>query len=195
MSCWEGFIPSKKDYDSARKNFELALTKNPDSQGAILGLAQLDHATGAIDEAIAGYEKYREKAAGDLRIAMVLAQLYEEKGEPAKAKVIYEEILDKKPDDPVAANNLAFYYAEHEPTEENLDKADNLINNLETKHKESPQVLDTVAWIQYRRGNYEKAKETLSGFEDEDKRYSGNQLPLRNGLLQTGRDGKSQGIS
>ena len=36
-------------------------------------------------------------------------------------------ILEDQPDSLIAANNLAYYYAQHEPTKENLDKADSLL--------------------------------------------------------------------
>ena len=70
------------------------------------------------------------------------------------------------------ANNLAFYYAEHDPTEENLDKAEKLIKKMPKKIQDSPQVLDTLAWIQYRKGNFEEARDAMSDIGDKAKEIS-----------------------
>ena len=43
---------------------------------------------------------------------------------------IYEAVLAQNPDTPAAANNLAFYYAEHDPTPENLEKAEKLLASI-----------------------------------------------------------------
>jgi tetratricopeptide (TPR) repeat protein len=154
---------SKQDYALARKNFELALEKNPNNQEALLALARLEESTGSIDEAIAKYKKIREMNPENLNIALLAARLFEQKGEYKKAKIIYEEVLDKNPDSAIAANNLAFYYTEHEPTEENLARAEKLIRPLVQKYKDVAQLLDTEAWIYYRKGDYEKARDILLG--------------------------------
>ena len=85
------------------------------------------------------------------------------------AKSIYEEVLAKKPDYSAAANNLAFYYAEHKPTEKNLDKAEKLIEPFLSKYKNSVNLLDTAAWIYYRKGNFKKAFDLLFGLGDKIK--------------------------
>jgi hypothetical protein len=54
-------------------------------------------------------------------------------------------VLAKKPDSPVAGNNLAFYYVAHEPTEERLPKAENIIKPLLKKYKDSPQMTDNFS--------------------------------------------------
>jgi predicted Zn-dependent protease len=71
----------------------------------------------------------------------------------------------KKPHLSVAANNLAFYYAEYDPSEENLAKAERLILPLMQKHKDAPNMIDTAAWVYFRQGKYEKARDLLTAAE------------------------------
>jgi len=66
----------------------------------------------------------------------------------------------------VAANNLAFYYAEYDPTKENLEKAENLVSPMLEKNRDVASLLDTAAWIYYRKGEFEKAKSLLAPVED-----------------------------
>ena len=87
-------------------------------------------------------------------------------GEYGEARVIYEDVLDKNPKSSAAANNLAFYYAEHEPTEKNLSKAEKLIGPLLEKFKDNPDVVDTAAWIYYRKSDFETARDLLLGVEE-----------------------------
>jgi tetratricopeptide (TPR) repeat protein len=129
-------------------------------------LAHLEQSSGSIDEALAKYEKIREKNPENLGTAMLIAALLEKKGDHSKAKAIYEEVLKKDPDSSAAANNLAFYYAEHEPTDVNLARAEELIEPLIQKHKGLPHILDTGAWVYYRQGKYEKARDLLVGVEE-----------------------------
>jgi len=160
---------SKKQDRLARKNYEKALDLDPNHPEALFRLAQIEQSSGSFDEALARYEKIREKNPEHLGTAMIIAALLEKKGEHDKAKAIYEEVLKKDPDSSAAGNNLAFYYAEHEPTSENLAKAEELIEPLIQKHKNSPHILDTAAWVYYRQGKYEKARDLLISVEDKSR--------------------------
>ena len=65
----------------------------------------------------------------------------------------------------VAANNLAFFLAEYDPTPQNLARAQKLIDPLLDRHKGVPQVVDTGAWVYYRLGKFDKARELLAAIE------------------------------
>jgi tetratricopeptide (TPR) repeat protein len=108
-------------------------------------------------------------------MAIEMAALFEKKGDFAKAKGIYEEVLEKDPHSTVAANNLAFWYAELEPTERNLGLAEKLIGPLLLKHKDVPHVQDTGAWVSYRKGDLEKARDLLLAVEEKAK-----EIPIMN---------------
>lgn len=156
----------KKDYSSARKNYEKAFEINPNSQQALFSLAQLEQSQGSIDKALENYRKMRVLNPENPRIALLTAMTLEQKGEHKQAIVIYEEVLEKNPGVPLAANNLAFYLAEYEPTGENLERAEKLIAPLLEKYKNAPSLVDTGAWVYCRKGEYKKARDLLLGIDE-----------------------------
>ena len=157
---------TKKEMDKARESFNKALELNPDSQEALFNMARLEQALGSIDKALEKYSQIREKNPGNLRIAMLIGTLLDMKGDHSGAKEVYEEVLSRNPNISVAANNLAYYYAEHDPTEKNLARATELITPLLRKYKDQVSVADTAAWVYYKKGELERARDVLLGVGD-----------------------------
>jgi len=93
---------------------------------------------------------------------LALAAILEKKGETAKARALYEDVVGRYPNSPVAANNLAFNLAEYEPTPANLARAEKLLLPFMKTHGNIPHLADTAAWIAYRQGRYAEAKEILA---------------------------------
>ncbi len=142
-------------------SFRMALDLNPGSHEARFNLLQLVQSSGSVDKTIKKYLNLMEQNPDNLGIAMVLAALFEQKGDYTKAIDVYEYVLNKNPKFEDAANNLAFSYAEYEPSEENLAKAEELITPLLAKYRNNPHILDTGAWIFYRKGDFERARDLL----------------------------------
>ncbi len=154
-----------KKFDLARKSFEKSLQINPDNFQVMLNLVRIEITEGSLDTAITRTKALREKSPDNLGIAIFLAALYEQTERYKMAKVIYEEILKTNPENKPTANNLAFYYAQHEPSEENLEKAKSLVGPLLEEFIEVPEIVDTWAWIRYRQGDYNEAKDLLMRVE------------------------------
>jgi Flp pilus assembly protein TadD len=114
-----------------------------------------------LESAIEKYDHIRQKRPDDPTINLVLASLYNRKGETQKARTIYEEMVKKHPESAAAMNNLAFHLAEHEPTPGNLARAEKIMAPILEKHRSMANLVDTAAWIQYRKGDMEKAKNML----------------------------------
>jgi tetratricopeptide (TPR) repeat protein len=75
-------------------------------------------------------------------------------GKAADAEAAYRRVLEIDTEAPVAANNLAWIYAERQ---DDLDKALALARSAIARLPNNPQVLDTLGWIYYRRGEAEQA--------------------------------------
>jgi len=150
-----------KDVSRARTSFEEAFNIDPNNMHALFNLAQLEQSQGSIDEALKHYEVIRAKNPRNSFISLMIAMLLETKGQTEKAKDIYEQILVTNPENLIAINNLAFYLAEHTPTAENLARAEKLILPFIDKAKNNLSLTDTIAWIYYRKGQYEKARDLL----------------------------------
>jgi Flp pilus assembly protein TadD len=89
---------------------------------------------------------------------MLLAVLYEGKGEIAKAQQAYEKTLALNPRFAPAANNLAWLYSEHGGDK---DKALQLAQTAKEIAPEDPNISDTLGWILYQRGVYQRAASLL----------------------------------
>ena len=157
-----------KNFPKARQSFEEAFKIDPDNENALFNLAQLEQSQGSINEALEYYEKIRAKNPDNSFISLMIAMLLETKGETEKAREIYEQVLVTNPENVIAVNNLAFYLAEHEPTPENLARAEALILPLRAKAKGNLSLTDTIAWIYYRKGEYEKARDLLITSQEDD---------------------------
>jgi len=77
-----------------------------------------------------------------------------------EAILAYETFLTRKPDNLVAANNLAAMLADHRTDRESLQKAKELASGLAETNQ--PALLDTLGWVHYRLGEYEQAAAVLS---------------------------------
>ena len=73
------------------------------------------------------------------------------KGDLKNAGKYFQASLAQNAHDPIAANNLAWVYAEQG---ENLDMALSLATQAKQIAPEMDSVNDTLAWIQYKKGNF-----------------------------------------
>ncbi len=113
------------------------------------------HKNEAIDiliKGIANADEPRELVAD-------LAALYHQDGEHQKVIALYEERSKKNPASLIDLNNLARYLAEYGDNAEALSRAAKLAEPLAKTN--NPFMLDTVAWIDYKQGNYDKALKNL----------------------------------
>jgi tetratricopeptide (TPR) repeat protein len=181
-----------ENYSGAGKSLEKALEIDPNSLDALLGLAQLAQLSGSLDEALTRYQALRKRHPENVGIALVVGTLLEGKGDFVGAKDVYEDILKKNPDIHAAANNLAFYYAEHEPTPENLAEGERLVAPLLQQFKGYPNFADTAAWIYYRQGEYAKARDTILSVKDKIENRPAIHYHL--GMIYLNLDQKAQAI-
>ena len=80
-----------------------------------------------------------------------IGNLYLSKGDLKSAGKYFQAALAQNAHDPVAANNLAWVYAAQG---ENLDMALSLATQAKQIAPDYDGVNDTLAWIQYKKGNY-----------------------------------------
>ena len=75
------------------------------------------------------------------------AMIVHQQNKMADAKKRYEEIVNGDPTAAVAANNLAWIYAEEG---DKLDEALRLAQSAAVRMPENPEVQDTIGWIYYK---------------------------------------------
>ena len=89
---------------------------------------------------------------------MMVGMVHEQRGAIPEAQTAYEKALELNPRLAPAANNLAYLYSEHGGDKE---KALELARVAKEVAPDDPRISDTLAWILYKRGVYERALSLL----------------------------------
>lgn len=100
-----------------------------------------------------------EKTNASLELTNDLAVIYQNEGSYDEVIKLYDEAYEKHPNSDVVVNNLASYITEYQATEEGLARAEKMAVILE--NSSNPNMLDTVAWVAYKQGRFEKAQKLL----------------------------------
>jgi tetratricopeptide (TPR) repeat protein len=88
-----------------------------------------------------------------------LGQAYEGLGQVDRAMESYRSALAADPHDVVALNNLAWLFAEVRRSPEQALPLALQANRIAPR---SPEVMDTLGWVHYRRGAYAEAEKLLA---------------------------------
>jgi Flp pilus assembly protein TadD len=121
-------------------------------------LGGLYAAAGRYDEALAKVNDAAKRNPSDVGPLMLEGIIFEQKGEIAKARESYEKALAINPRLAPAANNLAWIYSEHGGDKE---KALQLAQTAKEMAPDDPRISDTLGWILYKRGVYQRALSLL----------------------------------
>jgi len=95
---------------------------------------------------------------GDQRTLLELASLFEAKGEFDKALERVRFLHERTPDDPSISNFYGYLLAEQG---KDLELAERLLDNALAAQPGNGYFLDSMGWIKYMMGDYEKAREIL----------------------------------
>jgi len=100
----------------------------------------------------------------DQGLAFDMANFYYQIGDFQKSSDIYLSMIDADENALTAKNNLAMLYAEFLITPENIKAANALIADLQDS--ENPAFLDTVGWVLYLTGEYDRSVTYLQAAVD-----------------------------
>jgi tetratricopeptide (TPR) repeat protein len=131
-----------------------ALKLDPASLPAYLGLGRLYLETRDEARALARFEEALSVRPDDVVARMLAAQIYVQQGDAAKAKAAYERILTVNASFVPAANNLAWLLAQEGQDKE---RALRLAQIAKEYAPDDPHVSDTLGWVLFQRGLYERA--------------------------------------
>ncbi|MEE4300098.1 MAG: tetratricopeptide repeat protein, partial [Pseudomonadales bacterium] len=145
-----------EEWPKAVEVLEAAISRAPTSLDAYVNLAQGYALRGDASAAAETYLRALDEEPRAVRIRLALASLYEASGEIPAAAEQYESVLAQQPGLDVAANNLAVILS-GDPAR--LDEAYELVRSFEQSRR--PALLDTVGWIQVRRGEHLRGAELL----------------------------------
>lgn len=143
-----------KNYQVARFETERAIQLNPKLFDAYLQLGQLFRDQGDGNDAAQAYEKGLALRPQSAPVAAVVGNIYLSEGNLDKAGQKFQQALAIDPGMAIAANNLAWVYAEQG---KNLDVALGLAQKAKSLDPEVPSFSDTLAWVMYKKGDYSGA--------------------------------------
>jgi tetratricopeptide (TPR) repeat protein len=149
---------STSDYGSAETAFHKAIDLNPNAYVAHSQLARIYANQKRFPEAIAQAQAAVEAHADVLSGYLLLGSLYERTGAYDLAKSNYEQAIQHDPNFALGLNDLAWLYCEHGG---NLDLALSMAQRAKQNRPNDPQISDTLAWVEYRKGLYDSASGLL----------------------------------
>ncbi|PID40796.1 MAG: hypothetical protein CR984_01340 [Proteobacteria bacterium] len=148
---------ARKRYASAEKMLNHAVELQPLNPAVHNNLARLYMMQGKKAEAVANLEATIAKIPGSGAAYLTLGLIYQQDKAYEKAIAVYQQALANNPDFWFAANNLAFLMGETSTETADLEDALELANQALLKRPDDPSALDTVGWLYYRLGKYNKA--------------------------------------
>ncbi len=164
-----------KNFDKAAGAAQKAMQVNPDDGDAVSIYAQLQVKNGQAQNAIGAWEQWTNDHPGNAGGLAILGTLEESRGDTRKAEDDYRKALQIQPEQPVAANNLAYLMLQNG---ENVDVALSLAQTARRVLPDSPNTADTLAWAYYYKGTYEFARDLLEDAVKKDPGSAGMQYHL-----------------
>lgn len=157
-----------RDFTGAQASAQKSLQLNKDYEPAVETYSQAALALGNSDAALGAWQSWLGTHPNDARADTLAGAVEETKGDVNKAMDFYKKALQLDPQQPVAANNLAYLMVE------NGENSDVALGYAQTARRAMPQAsntADTLAWVYYHKGTYSLAKDLL---EDAAKQDPGN---------------------
>ena len=154
----EVFSQQKKN-KLAISAFSNAIENNPKWWIPYRNLASVQLLMKQPEMAIKTLRKGVDLVASPSKLIFQLVTLLEQQGEIGEAVMVYEKLLEKQPNASVVANNLALLLIENKEDQSSKDRAMSLVSQFHTS--DNPSYLDTLGWVYYKRGEYEKALSAL----------------------------------
>jgi len=150
----------RKDYTGAEAALRKAADLDKNNVDALEKLGRVQIEQGAVDRALPIYLQAAKDNPREVRFFILAGELYEAKQDWDNAKAMYQQALSVSPENPVAANNLAYVLLEHGG---NIDVAMDMAQTARRGTPNSANAADTLGYAYYRKGIYTSA---ISQFQE-----------------------------
>lgn len=136
------------DLGKAEQSLKRLVEKDPSYLQAYSALGQLYLHQRKLDAALAEFETMAKRDAKPVAALTLAGIILQVQGKGAEARTRFERVLQLDPSAPVAANNLAWTYAE---SGESLDVALQLAQTAQRALPDSAEVSNTLGYVYTRR--------------------------------------------
>ncbi|HET7154374.1 MAG TPA: tetratricopeptide repeat protein [Hyphomicrobiaceae bacterium] len=154
-----------RDQKRAEAVLRKAIEIDPANLQAYTMLGRWYYAQGRIAEGRTEFENLTKREPTSVPANTMLGIILERQGHADEAKARYEKVLAIDPRAAVAANNLAWIYAN---SGENLDVALQLAQSASTQLPDRSEVADTLGWVYQKKGLPKFAVPILQGVVKKD---------------------------
>jgi tetratricopeptide (TPR) repeat protein len=175
--------------DDAEKLLTRAIQAEPNGLEAYSDLGQVYLRRGRIDEARRTFERRVERETRPVAALTMVALTYQMQNRTDEARRAFERVLTYDPNAPVAANNLAWIYAENGG---NLDVALQLAQAAHAATPDSADTADTLGWIYLKKELYPLAIATLGRAAERDPKNPTFQYHLGLAYARSGDAGRAK---
>ncbi|MDJ0784831.1 MAG: tetratricopeptide repeat protein [Desulfosarcinaceae bacterium] len=148
---------ARKDAAAAISAFTRAAQLQPEWPQPSNNLAFVYENEGQSEKAVQQFQQTLKENPKSAQAYLGLALLHERAKDYPAAIAVYEAALEALPSFWVAANNLAYLLAETDGSEAALTRAETLITRTAQMHTDKDYIQDTLGWVFYKKGEYEKA--------------------------------------
>lgn len=178
-----------KQPDRAGQALRNVIALQPGNATAYVMLGRTYEAQGRLDEALAQFDSAARRDTSQVGAATMAAMILQLQNKAADAQKRYEAIVTAHPTATVAANNLAWMYAEQGT---NLDVALQLAQAALAQSPASPEISDTLGWVYYKKGLADLAIPPLEESVAKDPRNAAYRLHLGLAYAKAGKDAKAR---
>ena len=156
---------SLKDFRRTEEALKKTIELDPSNLSAYAMLGGVYGAQGRLDDARQEFETWALRQPRSVAAHTMIAMLLENQNKQEEARKAYQKILEIDPNAPIAANNLAFQYAE---SGGNLDVALQLAQAAKAQLPDEPQFNDTLGWVYYKQDILDQAGQFIQHAIDRD---------------------------
>jgi tetratricopeptide (TPR) repeat protein len=150
-----GYVHQQRgEVPEAEAAFRRAAELDPAHSGSRLALARIQAGRGQYDQALAEAEKVLQASPRNVDAWQIAATTHLAKGDVARAQESFKKVLEISPRFAPAANSLAWLYSEHGG---DAEEALRLAQLAKESAPDDPYVSDTLGWVLYKRGVYQRA--------------------------------------
>ena len=179
---------SLKDFEQAELALRKTIELDPSNMSAFAMLGGIYGAQGKLDDARRQFERWAAQQPRSVVARTMVAILLEKQDRQADARKTYEKILEIDPHAAIAANNLAYRYAE---SAGNLDVALQLAQTAQSQLPDEPEFNDTLGWVYLKKDNTDKAVEFLQHAIDKNPKSAQFHYHLGLAYAKQGEDSKA----